>query len=200
MPHTLNALRCGSVAVDADGAVRHWSAGMTRVFGFAPHEVEGLPLARLWPDSTGPAEAEELLRQAAGEGEEDRIAELVRSDGSRFTARIVAHPLPEGGACVTVIDAGPLGDHLRERGALVQLLQRVAMAANEAESIEDALRTALRHVCRTTGWSLGHAMLVDGDDELVSTGIFSASSSSTRAPSRSSATAPRRCSGSRWRC
>ncbi|HEX6908932.1 MAG TPA: ATP-binding protein [Longimicrobium sp.] len=56
---------------------------------------------------------------------------------------------------------------------LVRLLQVVAVAANESETVEDALRTSLRAVCEHTGWPLGHAFLRDPTgDTLVSSGVW----------------------------
>ncbi|HEU0078868.1 MAG TPA: ATP-binding protein, partial [Longimicrobiaceae bacterium] len=48
----------------------------------------------------------------------------------------------------------------------------VATAANEADSVEDAIRTSLEEVCAYAGWSVGHAWLPDPTGELVSTGIW----------------------------
>jgi two-component system, LuxR family, sensor kinase FixL len=58
--------------------------------------------------------------------------------------------------------------------ALVRLLQVVAVAANEADSVEDALRTAVRAVCAHTGWAVGHAYTLDPEGNLESTGIWTA--------------------------
>ena len=45
---------------------------------------------------------------------------------------------------------------MREQAALAKLLQRVAGAANEADNIEQAVRTCLELVCSHTGWVVGH--------------------------------------------
>jgi PAS domain S-box-containing protein len=45
---------------------------------------------------------------------------------------------------------------MREQAALAKLLQRVAGAANEADNIEQAVRTCLELVCSHTGWVAGH--------------------------------------------
>ncbi|HEV7861512.1 MAG TPA: response regulator, partial [Acidimicrobiia bacterium] len=61
---------------------------------------------------------------------------------------------------------------VRIRTAELQLLAGVAAAANEAATPADATRTALELVCRHTGWSVGHAMMVrhpqGGPPEVVS--------------------------------
>jgi PAS domain S-box-containing protein len=44
----------------------------------------------------------------------------------------------------------------------VELLQRVAIAANEAITIEEAASTAIREICTHTGWPVGHLYLRTG--------------------------------------
>ncbi|CAN5834945.1 hypothetical protein BH23GEM7_BH23GEM7_00370 [soil metagenome] len=57
-------------------------------------------------------------------------------------------------------------------GALVALLQVVAVAANEASTVEEALQTCLRVVCEHTGWEVGHAYLCDGEGVLAPTDVW----------------------------
>lgn len=54
----------------------------------------------------------------------------------------------------------------------INLLKEVAVAANEAISIEASLRFALRAICRGTGWPVGHALTMRPATELESTGIW----------------------------
>src|SRR5438874_7802926 len=56
---------------------------------------------------------------------------------------------------------------LEQEVAFVRLLQAVAVAANEAQSAEPALRTTIDHVCRETGWPVGHVYLVSPDESDV---------------------------------
>ena len=60
------------------------------------------------------------------------------------------------------------------RAALIQLLQVVAVAANEAEGVDAALQTCLDAVCAHTGWPLGHAFLTEASGVLAATGIWHA--------------------------
>lgn len=63
---------------------------------------------------------------------------------------------------------------LEQQSALVQLLQRVATAANEAPTPEAALQIAIREVCAYTHWPVGDAfaLAADGSGELVCTGVW----------------------------
>jgi PAS domain S-box-containing protein len=60
------------------------------------------------------------------------------------------------------------------RIALAELLQAVAIAANEADRPETALQTALDRICAYAGWPVGHALLVadDGSGTLQSAGLW----------------------------
>ncbi|MGH1573369.1 response regulator [Methylobacterium sp. P31] len=63
---------------------------------------------------------------------------------------------------------------LQKQTGLVELLQAAATAANEASTVEDAVRFCLDRVAHHTGWPLGHAYVVagDGSGTLVPTGIW----------------------------
>ncbi|HVE58875.1 MAG TPA: PAS domain S-box protein, partial [Pyrinomonadaceae bacterium] len=58
--------------------------------------------------------------------------------------------------------------------SLVELLKTVAIAANESESVEDALQICLDKVCRLMKWQYGHVALPAKDfpDELITMPIW----------------------------
>ena len=51
---------------------------------------------------------------------------------------------------------------LQEKTALLELLEAVAVAANESSTVEEATQIALDLVCAHTGWPVGHAYLRSG--------------------------------------
>ncbi len=53
-----------------------------------------------------------------------------------------------------------LEQRVSERTALIQLLQEIAAAANEADSVEWALQFALDRICLYIGWPVGHVYLL----------------------------------------
>ncbi|MDP4025292.1 response regulator [Methylobacterium sp. NEAU 140] len=63
---------------------------------------------------------------------------------------------------------------LHEQTAFVALLQVAATAANEAASVEEAVRVCLRCVSEHTGWPLGHAYALaeEGGRDLLPTGYW----------------------------
>ncbi|MCH8872831.1 GAF domain-containing protein, partial [candidate division KSB1 bacterium] len=58
---------------------------------------------------------------------------------------------------------------LREQTEFVRLLEKIAVAANEALVVEDAMQVCLDEVCALTGWPVGHlyVLAADGTGELV---------------------------------
>ncbi|HJV09178.1 MAG TPA: response regulator, partial [Acidimicrobiales bacterium] len=52
---------------------------------------------------------------------------------------------------------------LTERSEAVALLKTIAVATNEASSVEAALQVALDEVCRHTGWPVGHVSRISDD-------------------------------------
>ena len=63
---------------------------------------------------------------------------------------------------------------LREQTAVVELLQAVAVAANEAVTVDEAMQLCLDRVCAHSGWPMGHvyALAEDGSGELAPTTIW----------------------------
>ncbi|MDQ3945181.1 MAG: diguanylate cyclase, partial [Actinomycetota bacterium] len=62
----------------------------------------------------------------------------------------------------------PLG---REQ-AFLPLLKAIAVAANEAATVDEALQRALDEVCTYTGWAVGHAYVPDGRGMLAPTRLW----------------------------
>jgi diguanylate cyclase (GGDEF)-like protein/PAS domain S-box-containing protein len=60
----------------------------------------------------------------------------------------------------------------RREHSFLQLLKAIAVAANEAATVEEALQRALDEVCAYTGWAVGHVYLPDGPGMLVPTALW----------------------------
>ena len=63
-------------------------------------------------------------------------------------------------------------DEARANASFLQLLERVAVAANESDSVHTAVRICLDLICEHTGWPAGHAFLQDDQGELRPSGIW----------------------------
>lgn len=75
------------------------------------------------------------------------------------------------GVFTDVTDLKQAEEALREKTEFLALNQVITAAANEAASVEGAIRIALDQVCAQTGWPVGHAYMLDGE-ELVTAGVW----------------------------
>ncbi len=143
----------------------------------AATQATGVPIA----DVLGKTIAEAFPR-AVPDGIAEKFADVVRTGTPKDMGEVVysdarvregvysIYAFPLRGGCVGVafenITKGKLERAaIERRAAYVRLLQEVAMAANEADAADDALRRALESVCRHVGWPVGHVCLrTDGPD------------------------------------
>jgi signal transduction histidine kinase len=86
------------------------------------------------------------------------------SDNAILQERLAPETAPRSGDASAAI--------IRALTRDIQLLREVAFAANEALSIADALGATVSAVCSHAEWPLGHALLLQDNGELVSTGIW----------------------------
>ncbi len=61
-------------------------------------------------------------------------------------------------------DNGQTVENLRKQTALVQLLHKVAVSANETNEYKIAFKSCLEDVCSFTGWPIGHAYILSPID------------------------------------
>lgn len=88
-------------------------------------------------------------------------------------------------------------EELARKSAVVELLQAVTVAANEASTGHEAIQKCLTLVCRHLGWSVGHAWLLSNDAAggLVSSGLWHLTDADESRPLRESTANPRLISG-----
>ena len=174
------------ITIDDQGRVTAWNAQAERTFGWTGEEVLGQPMHELiLPERFREAHVNGLHRfMVTGESEIlGRRRELVglRRNGEEFPVELSLAPLRlEGGfefsgflRDITVrkqIESAlqRLNENLElmvaERSGYVQLLKDVAVLANEAESVELALRVALDMIARFMNWPVGAAYIPDEDE------------------------------------
>jgi diguanylate cyclase (GGDEF)-like protein len=94
-----------------------------------------------------------------GEGEQGAIYDLqispLRDPRGRVADRVLV--------LRDITDRKRAEEELRRESAYVRLLQEAAMAANQAESVEQVLAACVRLVCQHTGWPVGRAYRPDPD-------------------------------------
>lgn len=102
--------------------------------------------------------------------EQAEIARLQRRLGRERAARTAAEVISER----ALRDLYEQQESLRRYVSFIELLQEIAVAANQARTVNEAYEYALHQICRRTGWPVGHvyAAATDGSGELVPTGLW----------------------------
>jgi diguanylate cyclase (GGDEF)-like protein/PAS domain S-box-containing protein len=148
-----------------------WSDELHRIHGLEPRHFDGNLAGHLAPvvaeDRSRVAEAmAAALRTGRDLDVAYRIARPsgeVRWVSSRGNVTVDSSGRRVGlrGICQDVTEAKQAEEALRRQANLRHLVQRIAVAANEAKTLEEALWSCLDEVCRHAGWPLGRAA-VDG--------------------------------------
>ncbi len=148
--------------------------------------ASGKPEWRIRPDSTG-ANANPRLNIAREAGlaagcafpiqvgtQVVGVLEFFTSDRREPDAALLETMGHVGTQLGRVVERTRAAHYLQRKTQMVQLLQMVAVAANEATSVADALRVALEQVCVRYNWCLGHAYVIDpnGSGDFVATNLW----------------------------
>jgi len=180
----------GTLAVALFGATEAWGGG-SRLSQLGVQAV-GVLFAFLWAFGIGfvvmslinrryplriDPEGERIGLNVAEHGASTEILDLLTDMDTQRASSDFSHPVRVEPHTEVGQIAGQYNrviHDINEQTAAVQLMQRTATAANEAETIEEALQIALEEVCAATGWPIGHVYLLDEADAdlLVPTDIW----------------------------
>ena len=160
------------VFIGSDLEILSWNRAAQIIFGH-PQDIAGRPFETLLAERTRDM-YRHTIEELRGGGESlllGKTLELfgLRADGTEFPLELslavwVFRGTPIYAAIIRDITKRKQAEEaLQKKNVLVQLIQEIAIASNEAVQPDDALRYALERICSYTGWSIGHVyMPVDG--------------------------------------
>jgi diguanylate cyclase (GGDEF)-like protein/PAS domain S-box-containing protein len=161
-----------------------WSEELHRINGIEPSEFDGTLEAHLNcvpDDDRGRVRA--ALEQALVDDHDLELENaIVRPTGARRHVFVRAEVVHDGdgrpgglrGICLDMTQQKQVQEARERHVALVALLNRITSAANEAASVEHALRSCVNAVRDHIGWALGHVLLVaPSGDRVHSSGVWS---------------------------
>ena len=154
-----------SFAAKGDYAPMFVSENITQLFGYEPREYLQDP--SFWLERVHPDDLPRILAEFSGLFEFGRHAYEYRfrrkdgtygwvSDELRLSRDENGDPLEVVGSWSDITKRKQAETALRKQTSSVALLQAVAVAANEAAAVDEAMRLCLERVCAHTGWPVGH--------------------------------------------
>ena len=165
-----------------EGRVEYANEAYCEMTGYSLDELRAIPnLLELSRPEDRPLLTERYLDRLAGREVGDHYeSAVVRKDGEIRWVEVAVKMLetPQGARVVSLIrDISQRKEaerSLARHTSTLQLMQRIAVSANEAQEVDDVLRVAVQEVCWYTGWPIGHVYLAADElaDELVSTDIW----------------------------
>ncbi len=171
--HFFYAAPDASLVVDARGKIRHANRQVEYTFGYPRGELIGRRIETLIPDRYHRRHASlrghysrEPIARPMGIG-----LELYgrRKDGSEFPVDVNLSPVLLGGETQVICVVRDLSrraeaeEAARRQESYVKLLQDVAIASNQSDSINTVLQITLDRICAVLGWPVGHAILASVD-------------------------------------
>ncbi len=197
--HLFEASPDANILTDNEGKITSVNREAEKLFGYKRVEIIGQPVEILVPENL--REGHQTYRAGFMRSPRTRAMAAIQShrlelharrkDGSTFPAEITLNPLQtETGLVVVSIirdisERKSREEELSRQGALVQLLQEVAIAANETNNVSSAFQYTIDRLCQHLKWPLGHALLTDEDGSLSSSPLWSKGASSQYATFRS---------------
>jgi ammonium transporter len=168
--HALDAI----VTIDQEGIITDWNPQATLIFGWPKSEILGQSFRdRLLPLSHRTDQEQQLkhfleTKQQHVVNKRLEIQGLHRK-GHEFPIEVTMVPLFKQNSysfCAFIRDITEQKETeaaLQQETASMQLVQLVAIAANEAHSLDDAFQASLDRICTFTKWPVAHVYFRDDE-------------------------------------
>ena len=163
----------------SSGRILHWNNAATAIFGLPAEEAIDRKLDFIFADRESfQSFATDLASAMRNHGSWQTNQQVFRHDGARIDADIAAtlvRPRRSHGDYVVLVfhergrasatEAEPavrLREIVTERTKFLQLLQEIAILANEASSIDTALEVTIEKICKETSFPCPETALLVG--------------------------------------
>jgi PAS domain S-box-containing protein len=169
------------VFIGSDLEILSWNRAAQKIFGHS-EEISGKPFETLLPERDR-QNYHSIIEQLLDGGESRLVVKTVeasgiKSDGTEFPLELslaisIFRGKPIFAAIIRDITKRKENEFaLQKKSTLVQLIQEIAIASNEAMSSEDAMRYALDRICEQTSWPIGHVYYPAPGGKAFSTSLW----------------------------
>ena len=161
--HALDAI----VTINQEGIITDWNPQATLIFGWPKSEILGQSFRNTLLPLDHRTEQEHQLKHFLETKQQhvvNRRLEIrgLHRKGHEFSMEVTMVPLFKQDSysfCAfirDITDQKQTEAALHQETAFMQLIQHVAMAANEAQSVNEAFQASLDSICAFTKWPVGH--------------------------------------------
>jgi PAS domain S-box-containing protein len=206
----LDKIPGGAYTCDADGLITYFNQHAAVLWGRSPKLRDPVDRfcgsSKLYAGDGSPIDHNRCwmaLALQTGKAYNGQEIVIERPPGDRITVLANANPIHDEsgrvkGAVNVLVDITALKSaetairklnesleqQVVDRTATLRIIQDVAMEANKARTVQQAMRGAVQRICECNGWPLGHAFSLakDKSGQFVSTGVWY-SSDSAKPPS-----------------
>ena len=157
----------GIVGINTDGIVTTWNPQATEIFGWSKDRILGHSLTNtIIPPQHRQAHTDGLKRFIAtqkGTIVNQRLTlTALHCDGHEFPIELTIIPISQESSYSfyafvrDLTESQRIESALHQETALMELIQQVAIAANEAQSVDEAFQSSLDRICTFTKWPVAH--------------------------------------------
>jgi PAS domain S-box-containing protein len=171
----------GIIVTDIDGKIRGWNPAAERMYGYSREEALGVSVTMLHVSGDLPELQNTIVDAIKREGRWSGRINFKRKDGNTGISDTVIFAFSDDDGQVGSISINRditenmLAEVALERNVReAELLRQIAVMANEAATLDEAIQVCLDNVCAYTGSAVGHAYMpaANGTGELASTKLW----------------------------
>ena len=168
--HALDAI----VTIDQEGMITDWNPQATLIFGWPKSEILGQNFRDALLPLSQRTEQEQQLKHFLDTKQQHVVNKRLEirglhRKGHKFPMEITMVPLFKQNSysfCAFIRDITEQKETeaaLGQETALMQVVQQIAIAANEAQSVNDAFQSSLDRICTFTKWPVAHVYFRDDE-------------------------------------
>ena len=168
--HALDAI----VTIDQEGNITDWNPQATLIFGWPKSEILGQSLGDTLLPPGHQTEQEHQLKHFLETKQQQVVNKRLEirglhRKGYEFPMEVTMVSLFKQNSysfCAFIRDITEQQQTeaaLRQETALMQLIQQIAIAANEAQTVDEAFQTSLDRICAFTTWPVAHVYFRDDE-------------------------------------
>ena len=156
--------------IDVRSRILFVNGAAEKIFGYTIEEMVGQEITMLMPDYLRHVHKSAIARYAASGHRHLDWTRIqlpgLHKDGREIPVELSIAEHSEGvekrftGILRDISERVAAEETLKRQTAVIELLQHVAIAANQADTVGEAITTTLRKVCEHSGAALGHAYFV----------------------------------------